>query len=133
MGSPHEYQDAEVAAEAYARQLGETVFDLCLLGVGPDGHVASVFPDHESFAPSTESVIAVVDSPKPPPVRVSLTVERLMTSREIWFLISGEDKAAALKELVAGTPTIPAGLVRGSQETIVWCDQDAASSVDLGA
>ncbi|HKF89232.1 MAG TPA: 6-phosphogluconolactonase, partial [Propionibacteriaceae bacterium] len=88
--------DLDQAAEDYARALGSTVFDVCLLGMGPDGHVASIFPEHPSSYESGD-VIAVRSSPKPPPERISLTLPVLNRSREVWFLVSGSDKAAAVK------------------------------------
>ena len=63
--------DLDQAAEAYARELGDVIFDICLLGMGPDGHVASIFPEHPSSYAAGD-VIAVRASPKPPPERISL-------------------------------------------------------------
>ncbi len=119
--------DSTECASAYAKELGDTVFDICLLGMGPDGHVASIFPDHPSFADHTATVIGVTDSPKPPAERISLTVPTLNRSTQIWFLVSGEDKAEAVRRSWAGDAQIPAGVVRGTTET-TWLVDTAASS-----
>ena len=75
-----------------------------VLGVGPDGHVASLFPHHPAAATTGAIAVAVHDSPKPPPARVSLTRECLERSREVWFLVSGADKADAVRRGVDGRP-----------------------------
>ena len=93
--------DLDQAAEAYARELGEVAFDICLLGMGPDGHVASIFPEHPS-AYAEGAVIAVRSSPKPPPERISLTLPVINRSQEVWFVVSGSDKAAAAKMALLG-------------------------------
>ena len=121
--------DAAAAAAIYARELGETCFDICLLGVGPDGHVASIFPGHPSSEPTTQTVIAVHDSPKPPPERLSLTIPTLSRSAEVWFIASGADKAKMAKAAIAGDDSIPAGQVRGRDETVWLVDRDAASEL----
>ena len=86
------------AALAYAdtlRDVGE--FDLVLLGLGDDGHTASLFPSRDwGTAPDAHAVLAVLDSPKPPPERVSLSAARLSRAREVLFLIAGESKRAAV-------------------------------------
>ena len=122
--------DLDQAAEAYATELADTVFDICLLGMGPDGHVASLFPEHPSSY-ATGTVIAVRSSPKPPPSRTSLTLEVINTSREVWFLVSGSDKAAAAKLalLGAGAVQVPAAGVVGAERTLWLMDTDAASQL----
>jgi 6-phosphogluconolactonase len=119
--------DADASAATYAKELGDTVFDICLLGVGPDGHVASIFPGHPSFEPTTQAVIGVSDSPKPPPERISLSVQTLAASREVWFLVVGADKAEAVARGLRGDPTIPAGVVRGRDLTVWLLDREAAA------
>ena len=122
--------DLDQAAEAYAAELGDTVFDICLLGMGPDGHVASLFPEHpSSYAEGT--VIAVRASPKPPPDRLSLTLPVINRSREVWFLVSGSDKAAAAKMalLGAGPVQVPAAGVAGAERTLWLMDNEAAAQL----
>jgi 6-phosphogluconolactonase len=122
--------DLDQAADAYARELGETVFDICLLGMGPDGHVASVFPEHPS-AYAEGDVIAVRASPKPPPERISLTLSVINRSHEVWFVVSGGDKAAASKMalLGAGPVQVPAAAVCGVERTLWLMDRDAAAEL----
>jgi 6-phosphogluconolactonase len=118
------------AAEAYARELDDVVFDICLLGMGPDGHVASLFPEHpSSYAEGT--VIPVRASPKPPPERISLTLPVINRSHEVWFVVSGADKAAAAKMalLGAGPMQVPAAGVSGAERTLWLMDRDAAAEL----
>lgn len=104
---------ATAAALAYAdtlRDVGE--FDLVLLGLGDDGHTASLFPNHEwGTAPDAPAVLAVFNAPKPPPERVSLSAARLSRAREVLFLIAGDAKREAVKRWRAGE-NIPARAIR---------------------
>lgn len=118
--------DNVASAGTYAKELGDTVFDICLLGMGPDGHVASIFPDHPSFAETTHTVIGVDDAPKPPPGRISLALPTINRSREVWFLVAGEDKAQAVQRSVAGDAQLPAGVTRGIEHTEWFLDREAA-------
>jgi 6-phosphogluconolactonase len=120
----------DAAAEAYATELGATTFDICLLGMGPDGHVASIFPEHPSSYEQGR-VIAVRSSPKPPPERISLTLEVINASAEVWFLVSGEDKARAAKMalLRTGPVQVPAAGVSGTKRTLWLVDRAAASQL----
>ena len=122
--------DLDQAAEAYATELADTVFDICLLGLGPDGHVASLFPEHPSSYAEGD-IIAVRASPKPPPERISLTLPVINRSREVWFLVSGSDKAAAAKMalLGAGPVQVPAAGVAGAERTLWLMDTEAASEL----
>lgn len=121
--------DAAASAATYAKELGENRFDLCLLGVGPDGHVASIFPNHPSGEPTTQPVIGVSDSPKPPAERISLTIATLNNSAEVWFLVSGVEKAAAVSRALAGDLDLPAGRVSGLERTLWLVDRDAATEL----
>jgi 6-phosphogluconolactonase len=119
--------DAGAAAATYDKELGDTRFDLCLLGMGPDGHVASIFPGHPSEEPTTAGVIGVSDAPKPPPERISLTVDRLSRADRVWFLVSGEDKADAVSRALDGDRRLPAARVQGETETLWLVDRAAAA------
>ncbi|MBO0810652.1 MAG: 6-phosphogluconolactonase [Microlunatus sp.] len=120
------------AAAQYGAELGDTVFDICLLGVGPDGHVASVFPDHPSFDLSLQATVPVIpvrDAPKPPPLRISVTHPVINRSAEVWFTVSGADKADAVGWAVTGSKRVPAGQVQGTARTVWLLDQDAAAQL----
>jgi 6-phosphogluconolactonase len=104
---------AQRAAAVYAAELREVDdFDLVLLGLGEDGHTAGLFPGHDwGEAPDAPDVLAVLDAPKPPPERVSLSGARLSRSREVLFLVAGASKRAALARWRAGE-RLPAGAIR---------------------
>lgn len=122
--------DLDEAAERYEDELGDTVFDICLLGMGPDGHVASLFPEHP-YSYAEGRVIAVRASPKPPPERISLTLAAINRSREVWFIVSGSDKAAAAKMALmgAGPVQVPAAGVAGVERTLWLMDKSAAAEL----
>lgn len=119
----------EAAAEAYAAELAAAAgpFDVLLLGVGPDTHVASLFPGHPALEETDRAVVAVHDAPKPPPVRVSLTVPTIRSAREVWLLAAGEDKAKAVATALSGADTsAPAARVHGTERTLWLVDEAAA-------
>lgn len=103
----------EAGAADYARALQAVGdFDLALLGLGEDGHTASLFPGHDwGEAPGAADAIAVFEAPKPPPERVSLSASRLGRAREVLFLVAGESKHDAVSQWRAGA-TIPARAIR---------------------
>ena len=128
------HPDVVAAAAAYGDELrthGAGLFDVVMLGVGPDGHVASLFPGYPQLDVADAVAVPVTDSPKPPPERVSLTFGALNRAREVWFLASGEAKAAAVAAALAGADLheIPAAGVHGL-ETTRWL-LDAESAADL--
>lgn len=108
---------AERGAESGARDYRATLagigpFDLVLLGLGEDGHTASLFPGQDwGEAASAPDALAVYDAPKPPPERISLSARRLSDARQVLFLVAGPDKRAALARWQAGDP-IPASAIR---------------------
>jgi len=121
-------QGAESAAEAYAAELaaaGWPTFDVLMLGVGPDGHVASLFPGYPQLKVTDVAAVAVHDSPKPPPTRVSLTFTQLDRAREVWFVVSGEDKAEAVGQALNGGD-VPAAHPKGQDRTLWLLDEAAA-------
>lgn len=122
-------QNLEQAREEFLDQYssGFPSFDVALNGIGPDGHVASLFPgrDHET----AESVIAVHDSPKPPAMRLSFTFAVLNSAQRVWIIAAGDDKATAIGKLAANRAEseTPATTLQGVLETVVWLDAAAAS------
>jgi 6-phosphogluconolactonase len=106
-------------AMEYGRELGETVLDITHLGMGPDGHTASLFPDHAVL--DAHGVAAgITDSPKPPPERITLTLPKLNASRRIVLLVTGEGKSEALARVMAGADrSTPASLLDRSKLLIM--------------
>ena len=101
---------AEESARAYAGALAEhgvQALDVLMLGIGPDGHLASLFPGHPAARTTDADTVAVHDSPKPPPDRVSLTFPALNRARSVWFLASGDGKADAAARALALTADGP--------------------------
>jgi len=129
----------EHAATRYGRELAVAargrgpvpVFDVCLLGVGPDAHVASLFPGLSGVRENEASVAAVYDSPKPPAERVTLTFPSIRTARQVWVLASGEGKAEAVRLGLAGgsVDEAPVAGARGAERTVFWVDEAAASKL----
>ncbi|HEU5392016.1 MAG TPA: 6-phosphogluconolactonase [Streptosporangiaceae bacterium] len=108
-------------------------FDVLMLGIGPEGHVASLFPGQPALGDS-RPVVAVRDSPKPPPTRLSLTLPSLQAAREVWILASGEEKADAVALALTGdgpegSAPVPAAGARGRQRTLFLLDSAAAAKV----
>lgn len=132
---PDRAETPEASAAAYETALrahGGGTFDVVMLGVGPDGHVASLFPHHPAQRLTDAIVVAVHDSPKPPPDRVSLTFECLSRARQVWFLVAGADKAPAVcRALTPGADRwdVPAAGVKGLDATLWLVDVEAASEL----
>jgi 6-phosphogluconolactonase len=135
--------DVDAAAARYAAELAAAArqaggggnsavpaFDVLMLGVGPEGHVASIFPEAPA-AYATGSVVAVRNSPKPPPTRISLTFSAIQAAREVWVLASGAEKADAVAEALSGVSQdkLPAAGARGRDRTLFLLDQEAAAKL----
>ncbi|MBM0125472.1 6-phosphogluconolactonase [Pimelobacter simplex] len=133
--SSSEVGSAEESAASYAetfRAQGSGDFDVLMLGLGPDGHVASLFPGHPGLEAADSITVAVHDSPKPPPDRVSLTFEALNRAQSVWFVASGDGKADAVRRALAQDGEVtetPARGVAGRVETVWFLDAAAASLV----
>ena len=117
-------------AAAAPRRPDQAMFDVVMLGVGPDGHVASLFPGQPALH-DTRQVCAVRDSPKPPSTRITLTMPVLKQAREVWFVVAGEDKAEAVHRALndAEPEQTPAAGPRGTQRTLWLLDSAAASQL----
>lgn len=121
---------AELAAHAPdAKSTPE--FDILLLGVGPDAHIASLFPDREGVQERDSTVVAVRESPKPPPERLSLTIPAIRRAKRVWLALSGADKASALSLALSGANSVqvPVAGVYGTLETVFFVDAAAAEDV----
>ena len=127
---------AEEAAAAYTTQLqavfgaeGTPAFDLVLLGMGPDGHTASLFPGHALLEVADRWVAHIEDSPKPPPKRITLTYPVLNAAKAVYFVCTGAGKAPNLAvALGASEGSVPAGEVKPASGNLVWFVDDAASA-----
>ena len=105
--------------------------DVMLLGVGPDGHCCSLFPGHPGLAVTGTSVIAVRNSPKPPPDRLSLTFDGLNAAEQIWVVASGSGKAEAVAAALGGADRlrVPSAGAQGRRRTVWFLDEDAAAQL----
>jgi len=127
-------EDADGVADA-ARQYADLVraegggeFDLVMLGMGPDGHVASLFPGYPQLAVDDAIAVPVLDSPKPPPLRVSLTFPALNRSKAVWFLVTGAEKAAATARAWAFEGSVAVTPARGvGGPSVTWFVDEAAT------
>ena len=115
------------AADTYVEQLRGVTMDLCILGLGLDGHVASLFPEHWS-SQETKAAIAIVDAPKPPPERVSFSMAFINSSDQVWIIASGKIKTAAVKAVLEADASLPAGHVRAAGLTRLLIDNEAFSN-----
>lgn len=128
----------EQAAELYAQALSAAAppdhemppFDVLLLGMGAEGHTASIFPESPA-AHDDRLVVGVHGCPKPPPRRVTLGFRALCAAREVWFVVAGPDKAPAVSMALsgAGRVQLPAAGVAGTHQTLWLLDEAAASAL----
>ncbi|MDM4763114.1 6-phosphogluconolactonase [Galbitalea sp. SE-J8] len=127
------------AADAYAAELARfgldgaayPPFDVTFLGVGPDAHIASLFPGRSGIREAVRTVIPVRNSPKPPPERLSLTLPVINSSHRVWAVMSGADKASALGLTLADASVadVPASGAQGRDATVFFVDRDATAEV----
>lgn len=132
MPSADVFADPHEAAYAYSREISGITLDICLLSIGEDGHVASLFHGHPSFEPTQSLAVGVTDPPKSPE-RVSLTLSAINRAKEVWLLASGSEKAGPVARALRGDPTIPGAHVHGVDQTIWFLDEDAAALVPYHA
>lgn len=133
--------DVEAAAEAYAAELTKAAgpenhgavptFDVLMLGVGPDTHVASLFPELPAVRETERTVVGVHGAPKPPPTRISLTLPAIRHAHDVWLMTTGEAKvdAVALALSGAGEVQLPVAGARGTHRTLWLVDRAAAAKL----
>lgn len=133
--------DVDAAAAAYAELLRSharpedhgpvPTFDVLLLGVGPEGHVASIFPSSPAVYETERTVVGVRGCPKPPPTRTTLTLPAIRRATEVWLATAGPDRAAAVAMALsaAGPTQIPAAGATGRRRTLWMLDRAAAAKV----
>jgi 6-phosphogluconolactonase len=118
------------AAEAQDRS-GVPNFDVLLLGLGPDAHVASLFPGMPALYETERTVVAVHGAPKPPPTRLTMTLPAIQSASDVWIIASGAGKASAVALALSGSGPVqvPAAGARGRQQTLLLIDKAAAAEV----
>jgi len=104
------------------------LFDVMLLGIGPDGHTASLFPDTEALNEKSAWTVPILNAKKPPPERVSLTYPAIEASAAILFLVAGADKREALAGVLAKDPALPAARIETDAPVLWFIDMAAASA-----
>lgn len=142
-----EVRPASKEAQSYGRLVGPPSstgeeelpprFDLVLLGLGPDGHTASLFPGAAALRERSRSVVAIRHAGHPPWVpRLTLTLPALASSREVLFLVEGSEKAATVAKIIRagprGNPRLPASLVRSRGPILWYLDRSAAADIHPG-
>jgi 6-phosphogluconolactonase len=132
--------DLDEAAAAYAAELARFAdpavgawpsFDVCFLGVGPDAHIASLFPDRPEITVTDRATLPVRESPKPPLERITMTRPVINSSKRVWLVLVGADKASALGLALAGASyqSVPAAGAKGRKRTVFFVDEAAAAKV----
>nr|WP_221381807.1 6-phosphogluconolactonase [Actinoplanes polyasparticus] len=126
--------DTEAAAARYAAELrlgGADLppFDVLMLGVGEDGHVASLFPEHPVLNETGSTTAAVHNSPKPPPNRITLTMPTIQSADEVWLIAAGPDKTDSVSRALDGDKLLPAAHATGRTKTYWLLDKAAAAKV----
>lgn len=117
-------KNIDEAVADYSLALEDVDLDLNILGLGPDGHVASLFPGRADID-DTRVIFAITDSPKPPAARISFTMKTINSAAEVWIVAAGESKADAVTKVIEGDLTIPASYVRGNSHTRLIVDTEA--------
>ena len=104
--------------------------DLALLGVGPDGHVASLFPGHPGLEETARRAFRLDDSPKPPPKRLTLSLPEICSAREVWVVVTGAAKAEMITSALQPDSPLPvARVLREAAHVRLWLDPAAAANL----
>jgi 6-phosphogluconolactonase len=122
--APDSHATINEAVKNYEDALNGVSIDLNVLGVGPDGHVASLFPGVADLD-DQRSIFAITDSPKPPAARISFTMKMINEAREVWIIAAGESKAEAVAKIIEGEFSVPASYVSAVSRTRLIVDQAA--------
>lgn len=115
-----------------SQSTGFPKFDLMLMGMGPDGHIASLFPGHPLVQEKEKWVASITDSPKPPPERITFTLPVINSSANIALVVAGSGKASAVHVAlsdVSNSDVLPVGLVAPEGELSWFLDKEAASKL----
>ncbi|PZP02773.1 MAG: 6-phosphogluconolactonase [Corynebacterium urealyticum] len=136
--APNDGAELDEAARDYEQKLARLApqgFDVHLLGIGPEGHINSLFPHTPELLEATGEVVAVRDCPKPPPERVSLTINAVNRAAQVWLLVSGAEKAEAAQQVANGGNGAqwPGAIVAGVERTVLWVDEAASPWLAQGA
>jgi 6-phosphogluconolactonase len=133
---PADQPDHDAAAQAYTHEMRQSFgtdgiphFDLIQLGMGPEGHTASLFP-HQASLHEQQRLVMYVNVPKPPPPRLTFTPPILNAARHVLFLVTGAEKADAVQAVLAGDynpEEYPAQIVRPASGEVVWMLDEAAA------
>ncbi len=119
---------AVAKAESELSSLGQNhLMDICLLSIGPDGHVASLFPNHSALQVS-DLVVGISDSPKPPKFRITWSLNAINRSNQVWLIANGAEKLSAVNLVMAGAKDIPASNVHGITKTVLYAEKSALLS-----
>ncbi|XP_042863844.1 6-phosphogluconolactonase-like [Penaeus japonicus] len=129
--------EVEAAAKDYEAKLRSKfpnvewpTFDLLLLGMGPDGHTASLFPGHALLKEDKLWIAPISDSPKPPPCRVTMTFPVINKARCCIFAMAGQGKADMVKRILGDQEALPSGMVKPVSGELIWLlDEPAASKL----
>jgi 6-phosphogluconolactonase len=131
--------DLETAARAYEAEMAQALgpraaLDFVLMGMGPDGHVCSLFPGHAALREETRRVLAITDSPKPPPRRLTLSLPSLAAAKVVCVAAFGESKAEALRAALEdkGSPLPVARVARDARQALFLLDPAAAGRLSRG-
>jgi 6-phosphogluconolactonase len=124
-----QYQETLMGSFAAKDSVKLPIFDLLLLGCGPDGHTCSLFPNHELLREKDAWVAAIEDSPKPPPRRITLTLPVVTHGNKIAFVATGGSKKEILKKILETDEgrSLPCGLVNeGGADKVSWFTDSSA-------
>lgn len=120
-------ENVDEAVSNYELAIENVEIDLNILGLGPDGHVASLFPEVADLN-DARTIFAITDSPKPPAARISFTMKTINSAEEVWIVAAGANKAEAVTKIVEGDLSIPASHVKGKSHTRLIVDTEALFS-----